>query len=166
MSEVDGVIVMLERHCPSQSVEVEVTLTLYGVLVVAYLSTISNPTFFVSLCLDFRVHEWLHSVIVETIWFQQVDDVKLIRFPGSSVAYPKIKPLGLPLDQKVRPKNQIVFILVDLNCSSQIGTFKPGFKLKCCIILTLKLVPKWKTLIIITALLRRQARDPSLLIIA
>ena len=104
-------------------------------------------------------------MIVETIWFQQVDDVKLIRFPSSSVADPKIKPLGLPLDQKVRPKNQIVLILVNLYSSSQIGTFKPGFELKCCIILTLKLVPEWKTLIIITALLRRQARNPPLLII-
>ena len=105
MREVNSIIVVLKCDRPSERIEMKVAFSLDRILVVAHLASISHPSLFVSLGLNLRVHERLHPMIVETIWLEQIDNIKLVRLACSRVADPKIEPLSLALDQEVRTKN-------------------------------------------------------------
>lgn len=43
--------------------------------------------------LFFTVNEWLHTMIVKTVRFDEIDDVEFVNLILASVAYPEEKPL-------------------------------------------------------------------------
>ena len=122
MGKVNYVLLVLKSVRPRQSIIVTCVLPLHRVLIVANVSASSLPAFSL-LCCSLRVDKWTHSMIVQTVRFHQVDDVETIGF-----ADPEIEPLGVSTCVVVWLKDQIVFILIDLDRSSKIAAFKSGFE--------------------------------------
>lgn len=115
---------MLEGTLPGQSIVIACVLTLHRVLVVADVIASSNPT---SACLfggHIRVHQGPHSMVIERIWLNQVNDIKSVIFTRFCVGDAKVVPLCIPSGIIVWLQNQIVFILINLNSSPEISTFK------------------------------------------
>jgi|LauGreDrversion4_2_1035121.scaffolds.fasta_scaffold30016_5 hypothetical protein len=67
-------------------------------------------------------------MIIETIWFKKVDDVKPVCSARSCVLDPEVVPLGVPSGAIVWLQDKIILEFIDLNCSSQVAAFKSGFK--------------------------------------
>ena len=127
MCKVNYVLLVLKSVRPRQSIIIACVLPLHGVLIVANVSASSLPAFSL-LCCSLRVDKWTHSMVVQTVRFHQVDDVETIGFACFCVADPEIEPLGVSTCVVVWLKDQIVFILIDLDRSSKIAAFKSGFE--------------------------------------
>ena len=82
-------------------------------------------------------------MVVKGVWFHEVDDIESVGFACFSVGDSEIVPLGVTASIIIGFQNQIVFIFVDLNCSSQISRFKPRFEQKCIVIRTHWNVEGW-----------------------
>lgn len=64
MGKVNGVIIMRKLHTECQCVIMKWTFSFYRVLIVAYVISAADPSLAITLCIDFWVQEWLHSVVV------------------------------------------------------------------------------------------------------
>lgn len=85
MSEVDGVFVVLRLDAERQGVVPARGFAAQRVLVVAHVLADSLPTLTGVLGFFIRVHQRFHSVVVETIRFEQVDDVEFVSSTFHSV---------------------------------------------------------------------------------
>lgn len=76
--------------------------------------------------LFFTVNEWLHTMIVKTVGFDEIDNVEFVNLILASVAYPEEKPLAQLLWRAVvKLEIEVVFKFADLSSSVQVATFKP-----------------------------------------
>ena len=85
MSEVDCIIVMLELSTKGQCVVMTSSLPFHRILVVADVTTCSNPTLSVGLGINLGVHQRSHAMVVKRIWLEQIDDVEAVSTPGTSI---------------------------------------------------------------------------------
>ena len=72
-------------------------------------------------------------MIVKGVWFHEIDDVETILLSSTRVSNAEVVPLGVASCVVIRLENQIVFILIDLNCTAQITTFEARFKKECIV---------------------------------
>ena len=63
-------------------------------------------------------------MVVQRVRLDQVNDVKFVILPSFGVRNTEVVPLSIPSCVVIRLQNKIIFILIDLNCSSKISTFK------------------------------------------
>lgn len=95
MSEIDGVILMLENSAEGKGVEVTSVLSFHGVLVVTDVISVSLPAFAIETGFNFRVHEGFHAVVVEGVRLEEVDNVEAIDFPGDNFLDSEVVPLSV-----------------------------------------------------------------------
>ena len=118
MRKVHNVRVMLKSYRPCQSVVIASIFASHGVLIVADVATTSYPAFACAFGLSFGIDEWAHSVIVQTVGLHQVDDIETILLTRPCVCNPEIVPLSVASRIVVRLQDQIILVLVHLNCSA------------------------------------------------
>ena len=82
-------------------------------------------------------------MVIQTVGLHQVDDVKPVWFSGLRVRNTKVEPLCVTSCVIVWLENQVILVLVHLDCPSQITTFKSRLKKKCVVISTLRNV-EWR----------------------
>jgi hypothetical protein len=85
MCKIYSVVVMLKLKTESKGVVMPGLLPLYRVLVVANVFAHTVPTFTIGLSFKVRVHQWLHSMVVQTVRFQKVDNVEPVSATSSGV---------------------------------------------------------------------------------
>jgi hypothetical protein len=78
VSKVNGVFVMLELALPGESVVISLVFPLHAVLIVTYVIACSNPASACLLSLRLGVHQGAHTVVVEGVWLDKVDDVEAV----------------------------------------------------------------------------------------
>lgn len=113
MSEVDSVIVTVKLVGEGQSVVLFVrkaAIVPYLILEVADVSTRPVPTEVLRLGAVLAESEHTHSLVVETVWFCEVDDVEADLLVLLCVRYPKEVPLRVTVCVYIILKDQIVLI--------------------------------------------------------
>mmetsp|Transcript_11932 Transcript_11932/g.20170 ORF Transcript_11932/g.20170 Transcript_11932/m.20170 type:complete len:212 (+) Transcript_11932:949-1584(+) len=124
VGEVDRVLVELELALPGQGVVVALVLPLHRVLVVADVCAGADPPSPHLPLGSVGVHQGPHAVIVEGVGLDQVDDVEAVVLARLHVGHAEVVPLGVPSRVVVGLENQIVLVLIDLDCSPQVPAFK------------------------------------------
>jgi hypothetical protein len=153
MSKVDSVILILEFNAKSKCVIIALSFPLHRVLVVAHIFAVPEPPLPKLLGLNFRVHKRLHAMIVETVRFQQIYDVKAVDAARPRILHSEIIPLSVPASAIVRLQNYVIFELVHLDRPSQVSRLKSRLKHKSIVLRGLGHIIGSKVLIIV-ALLR------------
>lgn len=152
MSEVNGVIVIVKLDAKCQSVVPPRCLPTKGVLVVAHVLACPLPAFAWDLGLGIRVHKGTHSVVVETVGLQQINDVKPVCPAFLCVRKPEVKPLIVRLRICVWLQDEVVLKLVHLDGSSQVGWFEARFKAQGVVVVAWFLVVGLKISTVVTVL--------------
>jgi hypothetical protein len=134
MREVDSVLVMLEAALPGQGVVVPRILSLHRVLVVADVTSCSDPPTPRLLGGGLGVHQWPHAMIIERVWLDEVDNIEPIILSSLRVGHAEVVPLSVASRVVIWLQDQVILILVDLNGSAQIATFEPGFEQESVVI--------------------------------
>ncbi len=119
MCQINFIVVMLKHDLESQRVVRSAALLLKVVLVITYVVSISMP-----LVVFRRIEKRLHPLIVRAVRLNQVNDVELIDNVLPSVPNVEVEPLGIVRCPIVILKDQIVFMVTDLNSSTQVSRFK------------------------------------------
>jgi hypothetical protein len=125
VSKINSVLVMFKLASPGQGVVVSLVFTFHAVLVIADIRASSNPTSASLLCLRLRIHKWTHPVIVERIRLYEVYDIESVILSSFCIANREVIPLRISSRVIVRFQNQIIFVLVNLNRTSQVTALKP-----------------------------------------
>ena len=116
MGEVDGVAVMVELDAEGERVVMAAGLLLLdGILVVAHVFSHSLPAPSREHGLFVRIHQRLHSVVVQAVRLQKIYNIKSIGPASSRVLQSEIEPLVVYFGVVVRLQNEVVFELVHLN---------------------------------------------------
>lgn len=105
MCEVNYVIVIAKLHSESQCIVMTDSFALHGVLVVANISSSSDPSFSVLLGINLRVHKRSHSMVVQTVWLEQVYNVKSVGFASNCVLNSEVVPLSVASRVVIRLQN-------------------------------------------------------------
>jgi len=73
----------------------------------------------------FTVNKWLHTMIVKTVRFDEIDNVEFVNLILARVAYPEEKPLTQLLwSAVVKFEIEVIFKFAHLGGSVQVATFK------------------------------------------
>ena len=123
-----GVTIMVELDAESQGVKMATWLFYNVVLVIADVLTNSVPALTAGHGVDVGVHERLHSVVVETVWLQQIDNVESVGSAFLGIWDLKIEPLVVKFGIIIGLEDEVIFKLVYLYGPSQVSTFKPTFE--------------------------------------
>ena len=118
MRKVDSVILILEFNAKSKCVIIALSFPLHRVLVVADIFAVPEPPLPKLLGLNFRVHKRLHTMIVETVRLQQINDVETVDAARSRILHSEVIPLSVSTGAIVRLQNYVIFELVHLDCPS------------------------------------------------
>ena len=120
--------IMLEGNGPSKSIIVPGVFSFHRILVITDITTSSDPTTSTSASFCVRVYKWSHTMVEKGIWLHQIDNIEFVRLACFCIAHSEVIPLRIASCVIIRLKDQVIFILVNLDSSAQISTFKPGFK--------------------------------------
>ena len=161
--QVTRIVVVVEGDGESQGEVVEGALALEAVGVVADVGALSRPALVVALSVDLRVAEWFHPVVVQTVRLQQVYDVESVRLARSGICHLEIEPLRLAFGVEVWLENEVVLVLLNLDCPAQVGTFEARLKLQRVVFLALQFIPRLEMRVIVTGLWSWNRRDSALL---
>ena len=138
MGQVNCIFIVLKRALPCQSIVVSSVLPFHRVLIVAYIRPCPDPPSSSFLSSGVRVHQRPHTVIVERVGLDQVDDVESVVLTCFSVGYTEVIPLCVTSCVVIRLQDKIILVLIDLNCSSEISTLESRLKHECIVIRTLR----------------------------
>ena len=75
-------------------------------------------------------------MIVETIWFHQVDDIETILLASACIGDPEVVPLSVAPRVIIRLQDQIVLIFINLDRTSQVTRFETRFEEQSVILST------------------------------
>ena len=89
--------------------------SLHIIGIVAYISTFSNPSHASRQSSSFRINEWFHSNVIETVWLEKIDDVEAILYVFTSVGYREKVPLCVAVGIVVSCQYQIILKLWSLS---------------------------------------------------
>ena len=64
-------------------------------------------------------------MIIETIRLHEVDYIESVLLAGSSIRDAEVVPLSVTAGVIVRFEDQVVLVLVDLDCASQVARLEP-----------------------------------------
>jgi hypothetical protein len=123
------IIIMFKFELEGKGVVETASLLFHTVLVVADVLTVSLPAkarFTFRLFL--RIDERSHSLIVRTLWLNEVDDVELVSYSFSIVADLEVVPLSIVVSTIVVLKDEVIFEFTNLDSSSQIATLESALK--------------------------------------
>jgi hypothetical protein len=118
VSEKYSVVFVLEFYAESECVIVSLGFTLHRILVIANVLPVAVPTL---LGFDLRIHQRLHSMIVERIWFEQIDNVEPVKPSWTGILDPEIIPLRVSSGAVIWLQNEVIFEFIDLNGSSEVA---------------------------------------------
>jgi len=131
-------IVMFELNGECQCIVKTATFLLQGILEVTDILSISIPSIALSV-IKFSLFLWIkqrfHSLVVWTLWFNQVDNVEFIGSELFDILNLEIKPLSEGSCVVIVFKDQVVFIISNFNSSTQVSRFKSTFKNESVIII-------------------------------
>ena len=82
-------------------------------------------------------------MVVETVRFHQVDDIESILLASSRVSNAEIVPLGVASRVVIWLQDQVVLILVHLNCSAQVTRFEARLEEESVVLCTRRDVKRW-----------------------
>jgi len=71
-------------------------LFLHRILVVADVHSRSNPSFAKLLGVDDRIHQRSHSMVIQRVRLEQVNNVESISTPSDRIRCSKVEPLSIP----------------------------------------------------------------------
>ena len=131
MSEVDFIIVMQKLDLEGQCVVEATALLFQGVLEVTNVLPISIPSNSLSIilfCALFGVKERLHALVIGTLVFDQINNIKLVRRQFLNIGHPEVKPLRVSRGVMVVFENQVIFVLANFDGSSEIARFKAALE--------------------------------------
>jgi hypothetical protein len=131
MSNVTLIIVMHELDLPGEGVVESTSLLLQRVLEVTDVLTVTVPAdslALTSICLLLGVEQRLHSLIVRTLRFHQVDDVELVSNVFLDILYPEVEPLRVVSGIVVVFQYQVIFVLSDFDSSTEVARLESAFK--------------------------------------
>lgn len=134
VSQVDGVVIVIELHTEGQSVIVPRILPFHRILIVTDVTPTAEPTLPTSFCLLLGIDDRTHTMIIEGIWFHHVDDVESVGLASTCVTNPKIVPLSVTSSVIIRLQDQIVFEFINLDCTSEVSRFESGFKYQSIVV--------------------------------
>lgn len=120
---------MLKGHLECERIVEPTTLLFHAVLIIAYVLAISlppKPTLIVRFY--FRIYQWLHALIVATLWFDEVDDVELIGNVFASVLNLEEEPLGVVVCTVVILKYEIVLELANLDSPAEVARLETALE--------------------------------------
>ena len=76
------------------------------------------PPIFLEISLLFAVDKWLHSMVVERVWLDQVNYVEFVNNVLTRVSSPEVEPLTLlGRCTVIEFQLQVIFKFSDLSCS-------------------------------------------------
>jgi len=134
MTEIHSVILIVKSYFETQGVVGCFVpgnlLYFYWRLKVPYFVSASEPSYSCRLDILFWIQKWLHPLIIRTLRFVKVYDVKSVFYILAGVLDSKVKPLGHEYVEcvVVWTKFKIVNVFTNLRNFSQISTFKAWFK--------------------------------------
>lgn len=101
-------------QCKRQTAVIPSKLSFHIICVIAYISSLSDPTnsFIQSILL--RIYQRLHPHIVQTVRFQQIDNIEAILHVFSRICYWKKVPLSVAIRIIISCQHQIIFKLWSL----------------------------------------------------
>jgi hypothetical protein len=136
VGEVDIIRVVGECGLEGKSMVEATSFFLHAVLVVADVLTVSLPAD-TALIFDLlpRIKKRPHSLVVRTLWLNQVDDIELVCYVFACISHFEVKPLGVIARPIIILENQIILVLPDLHSPTQVTRLKPTFKLQRLIII-------------------------------
>lgn len=92
------------------------------------------PAYVLRLCLFLAIYQGLHPVVVQAVWLDEVDDVKLVDLILSSVGDAEVEPLAeLGGRAMVKLEIEVVFKFIDLSRSVQIAALESRLKDQCAV---------------------------------
>lgn len=124
VSQVNSVFIMFELALKSKSVVIPLILTVHAVLVITNVGASSDPTSACLFSLNIRIEQRPHSMIIQRVRLNQVNDVKPIVLSRLRILNSKVIPLSISPRVVIRLEDQVVLVFVNLNSSSQVATFK------------------------------------------
>ena len=83
-------------------------------------------------------------MIVKRIWLHQIYNVKPVQLSSFDVLDVEIEPLSVSSSVIVRFQDEIVFVFINLDSSSQVSTLEPRFKGESIIIFILMNIEGWE----------------------
>ncbi len=92
-------------------------------MIITNILAVSVPAFSKFLGLYFGIHKWLHSMVVETVRFKQVDNVEAVSTAWSCILNSEIVPLCVATSPVVWFKYQVILELIYLDSSAEISRF-------------------------------------------
>lgn len=143
MSHIYFVIVMHELHCKSQRVIKTTSFLLQCVLEVDDVWAVAIPTNSVAIMrLSFFgwIEQRLHSLVVRTLRFHQIDNVELVSREFPDIWNFEVEPLSVSSCIMIILQNQIVLVVSYFDRTSQVAIFKPRFKYQCRVFIVFFLV--------------------------
>ncbi len=153
---------MLHVDSECERVVMSRRFSFHWVLIIADISTGSNPAFAISFGFYLAVHERAHSMVVKRVGLEQVDDVEAVGAACARVWQSEIVPLCEPPRIVVRLKNQVIFELIHLDCPTQVARFKSRLKHQSVIILETWLIVRCQVCVVV-AVARRLLTRASIL---
>lgn len=124
MSHINFIVIIQELNLECQSVIEATALLLQGVLEIAYVLSITiptNPLAITLLCSFLRVEQWLHALVVGTLWFNQIDEIELVSCSSAGISDSEIIPLSISSSVVIILQDQIILIVSNFNSSSQVA---------------------------------------------
>lgn len=116
---------MFELDLESQRVVEATALLLKLVLEIANIRTVSVPSVTGAAVLRvlffLRVEKWFHTLVIRALGFNQVDNIKFVVCELLYVLDSEVEPLGKSSCHMIVLKYQIVFVVSDLDGSSQVS---------------------------------------------
>jgi len=121
MSHINFTVVMFELNSECQGIIKTATFLLQRILEIADILSISVPSIARSI-IGFGLFLWIeqrfHSLIVWTLWFDQVHNVEFVSSKLFDVLNLEIKPLGEGSRVMIIFKDQVVFVVTNFNSST------------------------------------------------
>ena len=63
-------------------------------------------------------------MVVKGVRLDEIDDVKPVKFASPCISKPEIIPLGVSTRVVIWFQDQVIFVIVDLDCSAQVAAFE------------------------------------------
>lgn len=98
MAEQDLVVVIFEIICESQSLLVFIAAWFFQTIFLIFdVVTCSQPACIIFVLILLRKYTNFHALVVQTIWFTIIHQIKLDFGPFTCVLHAEVKPLNVPL---------------------------------------------------------------------
>ena len=121
MCKINRILIVFELYAPCKCVVMKCALTLDGILIITHIFSVSLPPSAIHFGVNFRVKQRFHAVVIKTVGLEQIYDIKPVGFAGTGVLCSEVKPLSLPFCKVIRPQNEIIFVLKNLNGLPQVS---------------------------------------------